>query len=255
MRRRPCRGARRQATPGRGGGGHRRAEGGVAPRRRRRRRQDGRRRGDPCRDPAGFLPRIDPRLDRRVSAGRPGGRRHGFPAADGFGRTGALPHHRRDRDPALRPPDPGLAPGAGRHLRDRREGERDAARDRADPDRPRRSQARQPRVREAALHPAPAHGEGRDRREHRGILRLLAVVPLGHLQGHVPRRAPVGLLSRPARRALHLALRDLPPALFDQHLPAMEARPAVPRAGAQRRDQHHPGQRQLDEEPRGAARP
>ena len=80
------------------------------------------------------------------------------------------------------------------------------------------------------------------------------VVPLGRLQGHVPGRASVGLLPRPARRALHLALRHLPPALFDQHLPAMEAGPAVPRAGAQRRDQHHPGQRQLDEEPRGAPR-
>ena len=34
------------------------------------------------------------------------------------------------------------------------------------------------------------------------ILRLLAVVPLADLQGHVPRRASVGLLSRPARRAL-----------------------------------------------------
>ena len=119
----------------------------------------------------------------------------------------------------------------------------------------RSAQARQPRVREAALHPAPAHGEGGDRREHRRVLRLLAVVPLADLQGHVPGRASVGLLSRPARRALHLALRDLPPALFDQHLPAMEAGPAVPRAGAQRRDQHHPGQRQLDEEPRGSAGP
>jgi glutamate synthase domain-containing protein 1 len=35
--------------------------------------------------------------------------------------------------------------------------------------------ARQPRVREAALHPAPAHGEGGDRREYRRVLRLLAV--------------------------------------------------------------------------------
>ena len=49
-------------------------------------------------------------------------------------------------------------------------------------------------------------------------------------------------------------VRDLSSALFDQHLPAMEAGAAVPRAGAQRRDQHAAGQRQLDEEPRGAAR-
>ena len=169
-------------------------------------------------------------------------------------RAGALPHHRRDRDPALRPHHPGLAPGAGRHLGDRREGQRHAARDRADPDRPRRRQARQPRVREAALHPAPAHGEGGAGRQRPRILRLLAQLPLGRLQGHVPGRASLGLLSRPSGRALHLAVCDLPPALLDQHLPAMEAGPAVPRAGAQRRDQHASGQRQLDEEPRGAAR-
>ncbi len=43
---------------------------------------------------------------------------------------------------------------------------------------------------------------------------------------------------------------DLPPALFDQHLPGMAAGPAVPDAGPQRRDQHPEGQRQLDEDPR-----
>ena len=114
-------------------------------------------------------------FERRGARGRPHRRRHGVPAAHRPRRAGALPHHRRDRDPALRPHHPGLAPGAGRHLGDRREGQRDAARDRADPDRPRRPQARQPRVREAALHPAPAHGEGGDRREHRRVLRLLAL--------------------------------------------------------------------------------
>ena len=45
-------------------------------------------------------------------------------------------------------------------------------------------------------------------------------------------------------------LRDLSPALFDQHLPALAAGAAVPHARAQRRDQHAQGQRQLDEEPR-----
>ena len=254
LRRRSRGRAGRQATPRRRGGGHRCAEGCVAPRRRRRRRQDGRRRGSPRRDPAGLLQGIYPRRQRRAPAGRTHRGRHGVPAAHRPRRAGALPHHRRDRDPAFRPHDPGLAPGAGRHLGHRRQGQRDTARDRADPDRPRRREARQPRVREAALHPAPSHGEGRARREHRRVLRLLALLPVGRLQGHVPRRAPVDLLSRPARRALHLALRDLPPALFDQHLPAMEAGAALPRARAQRRDQHHPGQRQLDEEPRGTAR-
>ena len=55
--------------------------------------------------------------------------------------------------------------------------------------------------------------------EHHGVLHLLALLPLAHLQGHVPGRAARRILSRPARRALHLAFRDLPPALFDQHLP------------------------------------
>ena len=45
-------------------------------------------------------------------------------------------------------------------------------------------------------------------------------------------------------------VRDLPPALFDQHLPDMAAGPALPHARAQWRDQHAEGQRQLDEEPR-----
>jgi hypothetical protein len=43
---------------------------------------------------------------------------------------------------------------------------------------------------------------------------------------------------------------DLPPALFDQHLPAVVAGAAVPHAGPQRRDQHAEGQHQLDEKPR-----
>ena len=47
-------------------------------------------------------------------------------------------------------------------------------------------------------------------------------------------------------------LRDLPPALFDQHLPDLAAGAALPHARPQRRDQHAPRQRQLDEEPRDA---
>ena len=45
-------------------------------------------------------------------------------------------------------------------------------------------------------------------------------------------------------------VRDLPPALFDQHLPALAAGAALPHARPQRRDQHAEGQHQLDEEPR-----
>jgi hypothetical protein len=70
------------------------------------------------------------------------------------------------------------------------------------------------------------------------------------LQGHVPRRGYRQLLSRLERPALRFGGRNLSPALFDQHLPAMAAGPALPHARAQWRDQHHLGQHQLDEEPR-----
>ena len=53
--------------------------------------------------------------------------------------------------------------------------------------------------------------------------------------------------------ALRVELRDLSPALFDQHLPDLASGPAVPRARPQRRDQHAAGQPQLDEEPRDRA--
>ena len=77
-------------------------------------------------------------------------------------------------------------------------------------------------------------------------------LPLDHLQGPVPGRAAVRVLSGPARRALRLQLRDLPPALLDQHLAVLAAGPAVPDARPQRRDQHPARQRELDEEPRDA---
>ena len=107
------------------------------------------------------------------------------------------------------------------------------------------------RVRARALSHPPADREGGDRGEHQRLLHLLAVVPLADLQGHVPRRAARGLLSRPAATSASSSRFAIyPPALFDQHLPAVAAGPAVPHAGPQRRDQHAEGQRQLDEEPR-----
>ena len=172
-----------------------------------------------------------------------------LPAAHRLCGAGSLPHHRRIRNPALRLLHLRLAPGAGRHLRDRRKGQRHAPRDRADHVRRRRRldieelerelylcrRRIEKRVREAAI---------------AGFLHLLAVVALADLQGHVPGRAAFELLSRPERRALRLGLRDLPSALFDQHLPDLAAGPAVPHARPQRRDQYAEGQRQLDEEPR-----
>ena len=104
--------------------------------------------------PQDFLPRA-----RRAHRPRAGpGDRVGMvflPRTD-LRRAGALPGHRRARDPELRLHDLRLAPGAGQHRRDRREGQRHPARDRADHDRqqPRRDgQA----VRGRPLRHPPAH--------------------------------------------------------------------------------------------------
>ena len=208
-------------------GGHRCAEGGVAPRRGRCRRQDRRRRRHPCRDPAGLLRAT---MSRESRGHEPAGRA-ASPSAwcscrapTSARRSAAAPSSRpRSCASATRSR---LAPGAGRHLGDRREGQRHAARDRADPDRPRRARARRPRVR-AQLYIIRRRIEKAAIAENIGEFYVCSLsLPLGDLQGHVPGRAAVGLLSRPARRALRLALRDLPPALFDQHLPATGSWPS-----------------------------
>ena len=133
LRRRPGRRARRQAAAARGRGRHRRAEGGLAPRRGRCRRQDRRRRRHPCRDPAGLLRRGH---SARRPPPRPGRLAVGMvflPRPISARRSAAA--DRRDRDPRLRLRDLWLAPGAGQHRLHRREGQRDAAGDRADHDR------------------------------------------------------------------------------------------------------------------------
>src|SRR3546814_11668272 len=75
-------------------------------------------------------------------------------------------------------------------------------------------------------HPPP-HREKGHRGPNSGLLRLLAVVPVDHLQGPVPGRGAVGLLPRPARRAVREPRRDLPPALFHQHLSAIDRKSVV----------------------------
>ena len=254
LRRRPGRGAGRQATPRRRGGGHRCAEGGVASRRRRRRRQDRRRRRHPRRDPAGLLQdHVRDSSGQAPEVGRIAVGMVFLPRTDlgaqercriiveteilRFGHT--ILGWRQvpvdisvigEKANATRPEIEQILIGRGNPQLDNREFEKQLY-------------ILRRRMEKAAI------------AENIGEFYVCSLsLPLGRLQGHVPGRASVGLLSRPARRALHLALRHLPPALLDQHLPAMEARPAVPRAGAQRRDQHHPGQRQLDEEPRGPPR-
>ncbi len=179
---------------------HRRAEGRVAPRRRRCRRQDRRRRRHPCRHPAGLL-------RRRMSSARattpaPEARRGaGLPAAHRSRRAGALPHHHRERDPAL----------AAIPIYGWRQVPVDTAviGEKANATRPEIEQIMFANARgvdddqfERDLYVIRRRIEKRvlAENDHR-LLHLLAVVPLDHLQGHVPRRAARGVLSRPEGRA------------------------------------------------------
>ena len=59
------------------------------------------------------------------------------------------------------------------------------------------------------------------------------------------------VLRRPARPGRRGSVRDLPPALLDEHRAVVGARAAVPAPLPQRRDQRDPRQRQLDARPRG----
>ena len=72
-----------------------------------------------------------------------------------------------------------------------------------------RARRRRQPVRGRPLHHPPADREGGAGRKHHGLLHLLAVLPVGHLQGHVPGRAADRLLSRPAGRAVRFQFRDL----------------------------------------------
>ena len=137
----------------------------------------------------------------------------------------------------------------------------------------RSASARRHRAAHRAGDPAALHG-GADRRggaagvprpqarrahasPRRGMPAYFASLSLpdGHVQGAVRGRPARRVLPRPAATPeLDGAVRDVPPALLDQHHADLGARAAVPLALPQRRDQHHPGQRQLDARARGPAR-
>ena len=162
-----------------------------------------------------------------------------------------MPHDRRIRNHRRGLHHLRLAPGAGRRVGDRRQGAAHAPRNRTDHDRG--APARRPvdrRIRKAALSRPPPHRKEGDRGTDRRFLYLQPVGAVDHLQGTVPRRKSGGFLSRPCEQAVRKPGRDLSPALFDQHLPAMVARPAVPHPRPQWRNQHDPRQQELDEEPR-----
>ena len=248
MRRRPGLRHRRPTAPRSRRTSDQGPEGPLAPRRDRRRRQDRRRRRRAGQRPAGLLHRPGPSHGPRPALGPDRGRPD-LPAAHRPGRPGSLPHDRRGRSPAFRLLHLWLASGAGRHLGDRREGQRHPSGNRAD----HAGRSGRPGRRGAGARPVPvpqAHRKARSRPEHQRLLHLLAVGQVADLQGHVPRRAHRRVLPRPEGRALRRRRGDLPPALLDQHLPAMAPGPALPDARPQRRDQYDQGQRQLDEVPR-----
>ena len=113
----------------------------------------------------------------------------------------------------------------------------------------RRRHRRRGRVRAQALH-HPQGDVGQDLLGLRGqgerLLHRLDELPDAGLQGHVPRRAAPRLFRRPQRSRLRVGARARPPALLDQHLPVVAARPPLPVRLPQRRDQHRARQRQLD---------
>ena len=151
------------------------------------------------------------------------------------------------RDEAARGRDRGRLPGRGHRAARVARGPRRhrcARRGRA---------ASMPRIEQLALlgratRCAPsARAAGRERTPRR--VHRLALVPDGHLQGAVRGRPARALLPRPARPVARGAVRDLPPALLDEHRALVGAGPAVPAPLPQRRDQRDPGQRQLDARP------
>ncbi len=87
--------------------------------------------------------------------------------------------------------------------------------------------------RRATRVPRPPEGRARRRRLHR-----IALVPHGDLQGALRGRPALALLRRPRGSGARGPVRDLPPALLDEHRAELGARAAVPARLPQRRDQH-----------------
>ena len=137
---------------------------------------------------------------------------------------------------------PGLARGADRRRAPAAwaPGERAAHRPALRGRRGRRGRPRRPRapaLRDPARGGARAAGRPVDRE-------LLLAHP--RLQGNAHRAAALALLPGPARPALREPARGRPLPLLHEHLPELGARPPVPDARPQRRDQHAARQPQLD---------
>ena len=96
-------------------------------------------------------------------------------------------------------------------------------------------------------------GRAGDPRARRGGVLPVAVQPDHRLQGNADPRPAADVLPGPARRAGGQRDRAGPLPLLHEHVPVLAAGPPVPVHRPQRRDQHDPGQPQLDGGPRGAA--
>ena len=206
-------------------------------------------------DGAGILLQVPDRFFRDVvdfplPAGGP--LRHGHrlpPERPGEGRRGGARHRedRRQRGPA----GARLARRPLRRLDDRLDGQgRRAPVPPAVPGR-RRPRRRLPRA--PGLHRAQAH-RARARQPHRRR-RLLPVAVVSHLrlQGHAHHRPAAAVLPRPQRQPGRVGAGAGALPLLHQHLPVVAAGAPVPVRRPQRRDQHGPGQPQLDAGPRGPA--
>ena len=122
------------------------------------------------------------------------------------------------------------------------------------------ARATQPAIRQLFIGAGPAQAADQDAFERKlYVIRRLAEKAYGdrmyiasllladrRLQGHADQLPAGQLLPRPRRRAPGLRAGARALALLDQHLPELGARAPLPDDRPQRRDQHAPGQRQLD---------
>ncbi len=197
------------------------------------------RRGDPDPDPGRVLPclvRLRAARGRRLRGGHGLLRRRAAPGHPGpgpAGRRGGTGHPRLARSPV-------------RHHRLRRRRPGGAAR-------------RAPAVRRGRRGPA-RHGARADgvlpaqagRARGRGVFRQ-PVRPDHRVQGHAVRRSAGPVLPGPVRPRVHLDAGAGALPVLHQHVPVLAAGPPLPVRGPQRRDQHRPGQPQLDAGPGGHA--
>ena len=177
----------------------------------------------------------------RAPAGRRVRDRHGVPRARRRDARGRPARRRRQaaRRRGLRAPRP--ARGADRHRGHRR---RPSGRCRPSS----RSSWRRTVPAAADGHRARAARVRRAQADRARGRRLppVAVDPHLRLQGHADGAAAAGLLPRPLRSARRVGAVPRALAVLDQHLPELAARAPVPGGRPQRRDQHRPGQRELD---------